>query len=388
MKIKRGSLAINGIDNWPLNDIGDILKCGQLSRIQFKNDNDSLNSKMERMLATHFSMKYGLCTNSCTTALDLILNFLSKNRTMDVIIPSFCFSACVSSIVRSNNNPVLCDIDNRLNLCIESCKRNINEDTVAILIPHMLGRVVDDEPYRRIADDYSIALISDVSQSFGALSKENCTPCQHSHFVCGSLNAYKSITAGEGGFLVTDILEAYTQARKSINHGFEDSEKTCGYLGFNGRLSEISALLGIHSMKHLKKLTSAAQLTRRKLIERLAPELQRKINHSDNFPGEVGNTLIFTFENSNISKHFSNAIGSRTLDNTGRHHIWKTIGTQAFFGPNHTKTPTQNILERTVAIGIGFFDPYSGVDVSASLNADDSELEKVANALNEGLFKI
>ena len=233
--------------------------------------------KLEEKIAKLFGKKYGLMVNSGSSANLLALSSFNLKKGSEIITPSLTFSTTVSPIyqlgyvahfIGVEENKFLSDINQ-----IEKC---INKKTAAIMLPNLLGNVLEWKTIYNIAKKYNLKVIEDSADTIGYTYRKSNTG-KYSDIVTNSFYASHIITgAGSGGMLCFNDKKAYDRAKLLRGWGrssavFNESEgikmrfskKVDGIpydgkyifsaLGYNFLPSEISAAFAIEQLKKLKK---------------------------------------------------------------------------------------------------------------------------------------
>jgi perosamine synthetase len=158
--------------------------------------------------------------------------------------------------------PVFADVDETtFNINPLQVAERVTPKTRAVIGVHLFGQPCDIEALQEICESHSLKFIEDAAQAHGALYK-NAKTGSFGHLACFSFYATKNMITGEGGMVTTSDKAYNERLRLLINHG--QSEKylhTC--LGYNYRMTDIAAALGIVQLKKLEKFN----LRRRKNAE-------------------------------------------------------------------------------------------------------------------------
>jgi len=214
-------------------------------------------TQFENELAAYIGMKYCLTFNSGTSALHAGLIAHGIGNGDEVIVPSFTFIATVNAPKFVGAKPVFADIEeSTLGLDPESVIEKITPKTKAIIPVHYGGCPCRIKELREIADDYNLVLLEDAAESFGA-SINGKMVGSYGDSAMLSFCQNKVITTGEGGALVTDSQDLYEKLKLVRSHGrletadYFSSSECMDYvtLGYNFRLSNISAALGLAQLR-------------------------------------------------------------------------------------------------------------------------------------------
>jgi perosamine synthetase len=218
--------------------------------------------KFEKMLADRIGKKYAVAFNSGTSALHAVLLAYGIGEGDEVIVPSFTFIATANSPLFVNAKPIFADIEaETYGLDPESVKEKITAKTKAVMPIDCGGLSCRIKELKDIAEDHKLLLIEDAAESLGARvdGKPVGSFCDVAMFsFCGN----KVITTGEGGMLVTDHRDVYERLKLIRSHGRLETEnyftsaKVMDYicLGYNWRMSNVTAALGISQLEKLDKV--------------------------------------------------------------------------------------------------------------------------------------
>jgi len=224
--------------------------------------------EFEGLVAEHVGAKYALAFNSGTSALHAILLAYDISEGDEIIVPSFTFIATANCALFVRAKPVFAEIEQKTyGLNPEDVKERISSKTKAIIPIHYGGLPCQIRELKELADDYNLLLIEDAAESLGAhVNGKKVGTFGHAGMIsfCGN----KVITTGEGGIIVTDSKDVYEKLRLIRSHGRQEIEnyftsvKTMDYvtLGYNWRMSNITAAIGV---SQLKKLNNAIDLRRK-----------------------------------------------------------------------------------------------------------------------------
>jgi dTDP-4-amino-4,6-dideoxygalactose transaminase len=169
----------------------------------------------------------------------------------DVVVPSFTFMATVSALVWAGLRPIFADVDaDTTNLDPMAAEAAITPHTSAIVAVHNFGNPADIAALQAVADRHGVRLIFDAAHGFGALYQGVPVGPQGDAHVY-SLSPTKLLIAGEGGIVATNddhLAASVRMGREYGNSGNYDS----AFAGFNARMPEFNALLGLHSLAMLE----------------------------------------------------------------------------------------------------------------------------------------
>ncbi|MGA2669353.1 MAG: DegT/DnrJ/EryC1/StrS family aminotransferase [Ignavibacteria bacterium] len=224
----------------------------------------------ERNLSEYFGKKYALTFNSGTSALHALMLAYDFKSGDKLIVPSFTFIATANSSLFVNSVPIFADIEEEtFGLDCNSVKTIMDHNTSvrAVMPIHYGGTCCKDiTGITELANDKKVILIEDAAESIGAkqAGKKAGTFGDSSMIsFCGN----KVITTGEGGVIITDSYDIYRRLNLIRSHGRDELESyfassvSFDYitLGYNWRISSITAALGISQLKKLDKIINLRQ---------------------------------------------------------------------------------------------------------------------------------
>jgi dTDP-4-amino-4,6-dideoxygalactose transaminase len=222
--------------------IQNMLSSGMVTKGQY------LHS-FEEAIAKHLGVKHTIAVSSCTTG--LMLTYRGLGLTGDVIVPSFTFMATVSALVWAGLRPVFADVDaGTTNLDPVAVEAAITPETSAVVAVHNFGNPADIDRLQALADRHGLKLIFDAAHGFGACYQGTPVGAQGDAHIY-SLSPTKLLIAGEGGVVATNDARLAENIRIGREYG-NDGNYDSAFAGFNARLSEFNALLGLHSLRMLE----------------------------------------------------------------------------------------------------------------------------------------
>lgn len=212
-------------------------------------------SELEERFSHLAGAAHSVSCSSGSTALMLAFKALEISEGDEVIVPSHTFIASINGFHHYGAFPTFVDIDpDTYTLDVEKVREAINVNTAAIVPVHLYGHPADMGPLRDLAEENEIALIGDAAQAHGATYKGKDVG-SIGDMTCYSFFPSKVVTvAGEGGLITCDDEEVYNTLKALRNHGRYDGERDVSSMpGFNFRLPEIQAAVGIIQLKHMEE---------------------------------------------------------------------------------------------------------------------------------------
>ena len=243
-------------------ELNDVLENGVLMRYGFDGmRNGHWKAKeLEQELQKRFDVKHAQLTSSGTTALNVALAVMGIGAGDEVIMPCFTFVASFESILASGATPVLVEIDDTLTLDPEAVEAAITSKTKAVMPVHMCGSMAELDALQSICKKHDLFLLEDACQAFGGSYKGKMlgTIGDAGTF---SFDFVKTITCGEGGVVLTNNSEYARLADQYSDHGHDHmgsdrGAETHPYLGYNFRISELHAAVGLGQIKKMDDFIS------------------------------------------------------------------------------------------------------------------------------------
>jgi dTDP-4-amino-4,6-dideoxygalactose transaminase len=207
--------------------------------------------ELEDRIARYLGVRHCILTCNGTLALEIAIRALGLHG--EVIVPSFTFIATAHALQWQEITPVFCDIDPRTHtLDPEQVERMITPRTTGIIGVHVWGQPCETEALSEIAARRGLELIYDASHAFGC-SRQGRMIGSFGRAEVFSFHATKFFHTFEGGAIVTNDDELAAKARLMKNFGFAGYDKVI-YIGTNGKMSEVSAAMGLTLLEGLDDL--------------------------------------------------------------------------------------------------------------------------------------
>jgi perosamine synthetase len=212
--------------------------------------------RFEELVAERVGAPYAAAVSSGTTGLHLLCVTAGIGPGDEVITSPYSFAASANCFMYEGGIPVFADIDPRtLNLDPAAVEAAVTEQTKAIVAVDIYGYPCELDELRAIADRHGLALIDDACEALGAEYRgasvgSHGTPCVFAFY------PNKQITTGEGGIVLTESQEEWHLLRSLRNQGRPEPGGWLEHvrLGFNYRLSDIAAALGIGQLERLDEI--------------------------------------------------------------------------------------------------------------------------------------
>lgn len=277
-------------------EVNDVLETGILMRYGFDGPRKGIwkAQELEKAITEVFGSKYAQLTSSGTSALTTAMAALHIGAGDEVIMPSFTFVASFEAVLSVGAIPVLVDIDDTLTLDPAAVRAAITPSTKCVMPVHMCGSMADLDALKQICTEHQLILLEDACQSIGGTYKGKSlgTIGDAGTF---SFDFVKTITCGEGGVVMTNNEDVYIKSDAYTDHGHDHKGADRGadlhpYLGYNFRISELHAAVGLAQIRKLDTFLSIQRKNNKVLRAYLEaiPEVSfRKV------PDEAGDSCSF-----------------------------------------------------------------------------------------------
>lgn len=217
-------------------------------------------AEFEKTVADYVGAKYAVAFSNGTAALHGACYAAGIDEGDEVITSPITFAASANCVRYMNGTVVFADIDEKTyNIDVNEIEKKISPKTKAIIPVDFTGQPADMDPIMELAKKHHLIVIEDGAHSLGAMYKGRKVGTL-ADMTMFSFHPVKPVTTAEGGVIVTDNEEYYKRMLKFRNHGIEQTEyaKEQGDwyyemtdLGYNYRMTDLQAALGISQMKKL-----------------------------------------------------------------------------------------------------------------------------------------
>jgi perosamine synthetase len=227
----------------------------------------------EQTVADYVDVAHGIGVNSGTSGLHLCLDAKQVGAGDEVITSPFSFVASANCVLYTGATPVFADIDeNTLALDPEQVERVVTDRTRAMIPVDVFGQPCPIEDLAGIARRHDLAIIQDSCEAIGA--ERNGVKVGSATYADAAVFAFypnKQMTTGEGGMIVTDDDDMARVMRSLRNQGRDDSGTWMNHvrLGYNYRLDEMSAALGLSQVQRLDAILDGRDHVAAMYTERL-----------------------------------------------------------------------------------------------------------------------
>jgi len=243
--------------------------------------NGPQTAAFEQKFSEMLQINHAVALANCTVSLHLALKLAGIQPGDEVICPSLTFAATVNSILYIDATPVFADVTSYKNPIIDpvDIQKKINHKTRAIIVMHYGGFACNMDRIMKIAKEHNLKVIEDACH--GPLSEYKGKKLGTIGDIgCFSFFSNKNISTGEGGMLITSNKEIAEKARLLRSHGMTTMsyQRAKGHatsydikeLGYNYRMDDIRASIGIVQMNKLQKDLEKRALVRKQYLEQLS----------------------------------------------------------------------------------------------------------------------
>jgi len=371
----------------------EVLEAGYLYRYG-SSDDPRFKAKvkeLEQQVAKRVGVPYAVAVNSGTSALLVALIGLGVGPGDEVIVPGYTFIASISSIIYARAVPILAEVDRTLNLDPADVERKITPRTKAIMAVHMLGNPARLDKLKAIAEEHKLLLIEDCAQAFGARYKGRAVGSIGDAGTY-SFNVYKTITAGDGGMVVTRDEPAYRrffgihdQGHSPLRTGVEIGRRP--FVGLDFRMTELAAAVLLAQLSKLGAILEHLHANKQRFKLAIAglPGLDfREITDAE---GECATLLTVFLPSEEIARKVAKELGTRVVAESGWHvysNMEQVLEKRTpiaegcpfrcplYTGPEQRYwkgmlPQTDALLARAINIGIGVSDPGLGSEFGVTM---------------------
>jgi perosamine synthetase len=215
--------------------------------------------RFEELLATAVGARHCAAVSSGTAGLHLAMRLAGVGAGDEVITSPFSFVASANCVIYEGATPVFVDVDPRTyNLDPTALEAAITERTKAVVAVDIFGYPCELEPLIELCQRHGLALVEDACEALGALYKGRPVG-SHGHPTTFAFYPNKQITTGEGGAVTTNEEDEHELLVSLRNQGRLETSSWLlhGRLGYNYRLDDVSAALGIGQLEKLDRILAA-----------------------------------------------------------------------------------------------------------------------------------
>jgi perosamine synthetase len=244
----------------------EVLRSGRLSL-------GPMGERFERAFAEWLGVEDAVAVSSGTAGLHLCVRALGWGRGDEVLTSPFSFVASANCLLYEEARPVFCDVDpDSLDLDPEAAAAAMGERTAGILPIHIFGYPAAMAELEALAGQRGLGLLEDGCEALGAVDAEGTRVGTRGNLATFAFYANKQMTTGEGGVAIPPDPESAARLRSERNQGRAPDMGWLDHagLGFNYRLSDVAAAIGLAQVEKLDRLLAARARIAEIYAERLA----------------------------------------------------------------------------------------------------------------------
>ncbi len=368
---------------------GYLFRYGSLEDPRFKHKVHTF----EQEFAASCGARYALATSSGTGALVAALKAAGIGPGDEVVVPAYTFIATYSSVIFAGGVPVLAEIDRSLDIDPADIEPRITGKTRAIMPVHMLGNPCDMDAVLEIAGRHGLAVIEDACQANGGAyrGRKLGTLGQIGAF---SLNVFKTVTAGDGGIVVTDDADLYRlafgfhdQGHSPLRTGVEVGRRSV--LGMNFRMNELTGAVALAQLRKLPRIMETLREKKKRFKDLIAGAGGFEFRTLNDPDGECATLCTVLFDDPAKAARVAGKLGTTTVDKSGWHvyanmeHFNRYLREKGFPYGKGAYPRTDDILSRAINLSVGVVDAGLGAAFGIDIDATDDAIIRAAGRFRE-----
>jgi UDP-4-amino-4,6-dideoxy-N-acetyl-beta-L-altrosamine transaminase len=240
--------------------------------------------EFEQAICDYTGARYCVAVSNATAALHIAVKALDIEEGREGITTPNTFVASSNCLLYNHLRPVFADIESEsFNISVESVRQKVNDKTSVLIPVHFAGLPAEMDSLHQLAQEKKLFIIEDASHAIGGNypSGSKIGSCVYSDMTVFSFHPVKTMTTGEGGVITTNNEALYKKLLSLRSHGitresddFKNSSPGPWYyemqeLGYNYRLTELQAALGITQLSRLEEFTKRRQVIIKKYNQAL-----------------------------------------------------------------------------------------------------------------------
>jgi perosamine synthetase len=354
--------------------------------------------EFEEQVAEYVGAKYAVATSSATAGLHLAVMALELPINSEVITSPISFVASSNAILYSRHRPKFIDVDSEtinIDLTLVEGEIESNKNISGVVPVHFAGLPCNMEKLSKLCATNDIKIIEDAAHALGASysSGKRVGSCEYSDMTVFSFHPVKSITTGEGGMITTNSYELYKKLLRLRSHGINklndcfESNLLCmtngisnpwyyemQELGFNYRLTEIQAALGLSQLSRLDGFITQRKSNVDWYLRNLTDV--PRITPAQNYSSAMSAHHIFPIRVNYSELEISRTLLMKTLQSRG-------IGTQVHYIPIPLHPYYKKLGYNTDRIPEAMSYYNEGLSLPLYPKLDKSQRKKVVRVLSQ-----
>lgn len=296
-------------------EVMDVLETG----IMFRYNHDQPRKgiwkarEFEKELADFVGAKYAHVVSSGSTAVATMMAACGVGTGDEVIVPAFTYIATIEGALFNGALPIFAEIDDTLCLSPEGIRAAITPKTKAVMLVQMCGAMARMDEIVEICKEHNLILMEDSAQALGASYKGKALGL-YGAMGTYSFDFFKIITAGEGGGIVTNDEQLYRNADMYSDHGHDHIGDNRGMenhpvLGFNYRISELHAAVGLAQLRKINHLLQTNKKNKKVLKDALSKYPQITFRFLPDPEGDSATFLSFFMPTEELARTTAKEFG-------------------------------------------------------------------------------
>jgi 8-amino-3,8-dideoxy-alpha-D-manno-octulosonate transaminase len=336
----------------------------------------------EKEFARYCGVDHALAVSSGTAALRVALAALGISPGDEVVTQGFTFVATWETILDCGAIPVFAELDQTLCLDPADVAKKITPRTKAIIPVHMCGAQARIPEILQLAERHGIPVIEDTAQSCGGRLGGKALG-SFGKMGCFSFDSVKTVTAGEGGMVITADKDLYTKASEYHDHGHDHNPKVSrglekrSFIGVNFRMSELQGAVALAQFRKMDSVILPAQKKNKARIKEALAKIDQitfreipdpegdtatfitfflptaqKAQAFNKVMADAGAGSIYWYENYwHYYEQWEHLLGGKSLMRTGYPFKGESGHVRAAYA-KEALPKTAEIISRTLSIGI------------------------------------
>lgn len=310
--------------------------------------------EFESILARRYEGKEVVALNTGTSALHIALVMAGVSEGDHVLVSSFTFAACANVVLYQGATPIFIDSeDETWNLDPEILLEYLakcSKKPKALIVTHLYGMPAKMGKIIRIAKEHNLLVIEDAAEALGARLNDKEVGAIGDYGVL-SFNGNKIITTSGGGGLICNVEEKKRAIHLSTQANNGQLEYDHDEVGYNYRMSNILAGIGIGQVKHLQLFIDK----KRSIYNRYKDELNDYFNFLDESSSSLSNRWLTTCTMKDPDKHIMSLIRFLDEHNIESRRLWKPLHLHRAYSeyPFHGSGVCENIFSKGICLPSG-----------------------------------
>jgi dTDP-4-amino-4,6-dideoxygalactose transaminase len=368
----------------------EVVESGHLFRYG-KEDDPSFRKKVhtfERELEAACGVRHAVATTSGSASLIAALLAVGLGPGDEVIVPAYTFVATYSSIIFCGAVPVLAEIDESLNLDPRDVEGRISAKTRAVMPVHMLGNPCHMDAIQAVAEKHGLTVIEDACQAVGG-SYRGRRLGTIGRIGAYSLNVFKTITAGDGGAVVTDDTDLYHRAFAIHDQGHLPQRTGVevgarSILGLNFRMNELTGAVALAQLRKLDAILATLREKKTRLKREIGSIAGMRFRTLPDPDGECATLCTVIFDDAGRAARVADRLGTTTVDRSGWHvyanmeHVMRWLSEHGRPSGKGAYPRTDDILSRSINLSVGVVDAGLGAAFGIHIGSSDEDIERTA----------